>query len=145
MKFLIQRVKNASVKVEEKLIGKINEGLLVFVGVTDTDNKQIADYMVNKLVNMRIFEDENQKMNKSLKDVNGELLIVSQFTLYAECNSGHRPSFTKAAKPQQAEELYEYVIEKCKEQIDIVQQGKFGAEMQVELINNGPVTIMLEK
>jgi len=145
MKFLIQRVKNASVKVEEKLIGKINAGLLVFVGVTDTDNKQIVDYMVNKLVNMRIFEDENQKMNKSLKDINGELLIVSQFTLYAECNSGHRPSFSKAAKPQQAEELYEYVIEKCKEQIDIVEQGEFGAEMKVELVNDGPVTIILEK
>ena len=145
MKFLIQRVKHANVKVDEKIIGKINEGLLVLVGVTETDNEQIADYMVNKLVNMRIFEDENQKMNKSLKDINGQLLIVSQFTLYADCTSGNRPSFTKAAKPQQAEELYEYVIEKCKEQIDIVQQGEFGAKMKVELLNNGPVTIMLEK
>ena len=145
MKFLIQRVKHANVKVEEKIVGKINEGLLVLVGITDTDNEQVAEYMVNKLVNMRIFEDENQKMNKSVKDVNGELLIVSQFTLYADCNSGHRPSFTKAAKPQQAEELYKYVIEKCKEQIDVVQEGEFGADMQVELINDGPVTIMLEK
>ena len=145
MKFLIQRVKNANVKVDENVIGSINEGLLVLVGITETDNKEIADYLVKKLVNMRIFEDDNKKMNRSLKDIKGELLIVSQFTLYADCSSGNRPSFTNAAKPEQAIILYNYIIDKCKEQIDKVEQGKFGAEMQVELINDGPVTIMLEK
>ena len=145
MKFLIQRVKQANVKVEDKIVGKIHNGLLVLVGVCDTDNVEIAEYLVNKLVKMRIFEDDKGKLNKSLQDIKGELLIVSQFTLYADCNSGNRPSFSKAAKPGQAEELYNYVIKKCKEQIHIVEQGRFGAEMQVELINDGPVTIMLEK
>lgn len=145
MKFLIQRVKSADVKVNENVIGKINNGLLVLVGITETDNKEIADYLVKKLVNMRIFEDDNKKMNRSLKDIKGELLIVSQFTLYANCSSGNRPSFTNAAKPEQAKQLYNYIIDKCKGQINIVEQGEFGAKMQVELINDGPVTIMLEK
>lgn len=145
MKFLIQRVKSANVKVNENVIGSINKGLLVLVGITESDNKEIADYLVKKLVNMRIFEDDNKKMNRSLKDVNGELLIVSQFTLYADCSSGNRPSFTNAAKPDYAKQLYDYVIDKCKEQINIVEQGEFGAKMQVELVNDGPVTIMLEK
>lgn len=145
MKFLIQRVKNANVKVDGNVIGSINEGLLVLVGIAETDNNQIADYLVKKLVNMRIFEDDNNKMNKSLKDIKGELLIVSQFTLYADCSSGNRPSFTNAAKPEQAKQLYNYIINKCKEQIDTVEQGEFGAKMKVELINDGPVTIMIEK
>jgi len=145
VKFLIQRVKNANVKVEGSIVGKINNGLLVLVGVNGTDNKEKVDYLVNKLVNLRIFTDENYKMNKSLKDINGELLIVSQFTLYANCNAGNRPSFSEAANPEQAEELYNYTINKCKEYIEIVEEGKFGAKMQVELVNDGPVTIMLEK
>ena len=145
MKFLIQRVKSANVKVNGNKKGDIQKGLLVLVGIGHEDNEETADYLVKKLVNLRIFEDENNKMNKSLKDVNGELLIVSQFTLYADCNSGNRPSFSNAAKPEPAIQLYNYVINKCKEQIDKVEQGKFGAEMQVELINDGPVTIMLEK
>jgi len=145
MKFLIQRVKSANVKVDENVIGKINNGLMVLVGITESDNKEIADYLINKLVNMRIFEDDNKKMNRSLLDVKGELLIVSQFTLYADCSSGNRPSFTNAARPEQAKQLYNYIINKCKEQINIVEQGEFGAKMQVELINDGPVTIMLEK
>lgn len=145
MKFLIQRVKSANVKVNGNKIGDIQKGLLVLVGIGHEDNEETADYLIKKLLNLRIFEDENNKMNKSLKDVNGELLIVSQFTLYADCNSGNRPSFSNAAKPEQANKLYNYIINKCKEQIDKVEKGEFGAEMQVELVNDGPVTIMLEK
>ena len=144
MKFLVQRVQNASVKVNDKVIGSINKGLLVFVGVTHEDTKLTADYLVNKLINMRIFTDENDKMNLSLKQVKGELLIVSQFTLYADTKKGNRPSFTDAAKPEYADELYNYVIDKCKEEVEIVEHGEFGAKMEVNLINDGPVTIMLE-
>ena len=146
MKLLVQRVNNASVKVEDKTIGKINKGFLVFLGVTHNDNEEIADYLVNKLINLRVFKDENEKMNLSLKDIEGELLIISQFTLYADTKkSGNRPSFTEAAKPEYANKLYEYVIQKCKENDINVETGKFGAYMKVELINDGPVTIMLEK
>ena len=146
MKLLVQRVNNASVKVEDKTIGKINKGFLVFLGVTHNDNEEIADYLVNKLINLRVFKDENEKMNLSLKDIQGELLIISQFTLYADTKkSGNRPSFTEAAKPEYANKLYEYVIQKCKENDINVETGKFGAYMKVELINDGPVTIMLEK
>ena len=145
MKLLVQRVNNASVKVEDKTIGKINKGFLVFLGVTHNDNEEIADYLVNKLINLRVFKDENEKMNLALGDVNGELLLISQFTLYADCRSGNRPAFIDAAKPDYANELYEYIIEECKKQKINVQTGKFGADMKVELINNGPVTIMLEK
>ena len=144
MKFLVQRVQNASVKVNDKVIGSINKGLLVFVGVTHEDTKLTADYLVNKLINMRIFTDENDKMNLSLKQVKGELLIVSQFTLYADTKKGNRPSFTDAAKPEYADELYNYVIDKCKEEVEIVEHGEFGAKMEVNLINDVPVTIMLE-
>lgn len=145
MKFIVQRVTKAQVDIEGKTVGKIEKGFMVLIGVTHTDTKEVADYLVKKLINLRVFEDENGKMNKSLKDVNGELLLVSQFTLYADCTSGNRPSFTNAAKPDFANELYEYVIEKCKEQIDVVQTGVFGADMQVSLVNDGPVTIILEK
>ena len=145
MKFVVQRVKNAQVDIEGKTVGKIEKGYMVLIGVTHTDTKEIADYLVKKLINLRVFEDENGKMNKSLEDVNGSLLLVSQFTLYADCSSGNRPSFTDAAKTDFANELYEYIVEKCKEQVGIVQTGVFGADMQVNLVNDGPVTIILEK
>ena len=145
MKLVVQRVKNAQVEVEGKLVGKIEQGFLVLLGVTHSDTKDQADYLVKKLCKLRVFADENDKMNLCLKDINGELLIVSQFTLYADCTQGNRPSFTEAAKPQFANELYEYIIKKCKEQVKNVETGIFGADMQVSLINDGPVTIMLQK
>lgn len=145
MKLVIQRVKNAQVDVEGKTVGKIDKGFLVLIGVTHTDTKEIADYLVKKLCNLRVFEDENEKMNLGLKDVNGELLIVSQFTLYADCTGGNRPSFINAAKPDQANELYEYFCQKCEETGINVQKGIFGADMKVSLLNDGPVTIILEK
>ena len=145
MKFVVQRVKNAQVDIEGKTVGKIEKGFMVLIGVTHTDTKEIADYLVKKLINLRIFEDENGKMNLSLKDVNGSLLLVSQFTLYADCSSGNRPSFTGAAKPDFANELYKYIIDECKKKIDIVETGVFGADMKVSLLNDGPVTIILER
>ena len=146
MKLVVQRVKNANVVVENETIGEINQGFMVLLGVAPTDTKEIADFLVQKLVHLRIFEDENEKMNLSIQDIDGELLIVSQFTLYANCNHGNRPSFTEAAKPDMANELYEYFVEKCKEEnIKKVATGEFGADMQVSLQNDGPVTIMLEK
>lgn len=145
MKLVIQRVKKAKVEVEEKVVGEIEKGFLVLVGITHTDTKQEADYLAKKLCNLRVFEDENQKMNKNLKDVNGKLLIVSQFTLYANCKDGNRPSFTDAAKPEMANVLYEYFCEKCQEYQIEVQKGIFGADMQVSLINDGPVTIVMER
>ena len=145
MKFIVQRVKNAQVDIEGKTVGKIEQGYMVLIGITHTDTKEVADYMIKKLINLRVFEDENGKMNKSLKDVNGSLLLVSQFTLYADCSSGNRPSFTDAAKSDFANELYEYIIEECKKQVEIVETGVFGADMKVGLVNDGPVTIILEK
>ena len=145
MKFVVQRVKNAQVDIEGKTVGKIEQGYMVLIGITHTDTKEVADYLVKKLINLRVFEDENGKMNKSLKDVNGSLLLVSQFTLYADCSSGNRPSFTDAAKSDFANELYEYIIEECKKQVRIVETGVFGADMKVGLVNDGPVTIILEK
>lgn len=145
MKLVIQRVKNAQVEVEEKIVGKIKKGFLVFLGVTHTDTKEIADYLVKKLCKLRVFTDENDKMNLSLKDVNGELLIVSQFTLYANCQEGNRPSFTDAAKPDMANELYEYFCLECEKNGINVEKGVFGAHMNIELLNDGPVTIIMEK
>jgi len=145
MKLVIQRVKKASVEVENEIIGKIEKGFLVLLGVGPEDTKEIADFLVQKLIKLRVFEDENGKMNLSVKDIGGELLIVSQFTLYADCTSGNRPSFTNAAKPDKANELYEYFMEKCKEENIKVEHGIFGEDMKVELINDGPVTIILEK
>ena len=145
MKIVVQRVKNAQVEVENKIVGKINQGFLVLLGVTHNDTKENADYLVKKLCNLRVFKDENEKMNLSLKDVNGELLIVSQFTLYADCTSGNRPSFVNAAKPQVAEELYEYFCNQCAENNIKVEKGIFGADMKVSLLNDGPVTIIIEK
>ena len=144
MKFVIQRVGKSSVEVENKVVGKIEKGFLVLIGITHNDTKEIADLMVKKLLNLRVFSDENDKMNLSLKDVNGELLLVSQFTLYADCTKGNRPSFVNAAKPEVANELYEYIITKCNYEIEKVQKGIFGADMKVELINDGPVTIILD-
>ena len=144
MKFVIQRVQYASVTVDNNVIGKINNGFMVLIGVENADTKEIADKMVSKLVNMRIFQDENDKMNLSLSDVNGELLLISQFTLYANCKKGNRPSFTEAGKPDMANEMYEYIISKCKESVEVVEKGEFGADMKVELLNDGPFTIILD-
>ena len=145
MKFVIQRVKEAEVKVDGQTTGKIDDGFLVLIGITNTDTKEIADYLVKKLINLRVFEDENGKMNLSLEDINGSILLVSQFTLYADCSGGNRPSFTEAAKPDFANELYEYIISECKKKVEKVETGIFGADMKVSLKNDGPVTIILEK
>ena len=146
MKLLVQRVANAKVEVDGKVTGKIEKGFLVLVGITHTDTKENADFLAKKLCNLRVFKDDNGKMNLSIKDVNGELLIVSQFTLYADCLSGNRPSFVNAAKPEMANELYEYFMKKCSEDYGVhVEHGIFGAEMKVSLLNDGPVTIELEK
>ncbi|MCR5146038.1 MAG: D-tyrosyl-tRNA(Tyr) deacylase [Clostridia bacterium] len=144
MKFVIQRVSQAQVIVDNAVVGKINKGFLVLIGVTHEDTKEKADLLVKKLLNLRVFQDENDKMNLALKDVKGELLLVSQFTLYADCKKGNRPSFVDAAKPDYANELYEYIVEKCKKEEFNVQTGIFGADMKVELINDGPVTIILD-
>ena len=144
MKLVIQRVKDAKVEVEGKVTGKIEQGFLVLLGVTHDDTKEKADYLVKKLCNLRVFEDENGKMNLDIKKINGKLLIVSQFTLYANCKDGNRPSFIEAAKPEMANELYEYFCKKCQEKEIEVQTGIFGADMQVSLTNDGPVTIILE-
>ena len=144
MKAVIQRVKHAQVEVDKKIVGKINEGFLILLGVAPDDTKEKAVAMVKKITKLRIFEDENEKMNLSIQDIKGELLVVSQFTLYADCSGGNRPSFVNAAKPDLANELYEYFVGKCKEVIPVVQTGIFGAHMEVSLLNNGPVTIELE-
>ena len=144
MKAVIQRVANASVTVDGNIVGQIKKGYLVLLGVSQDDTKADADRIVKKLVNLRIFPDENDKINLSLQDVNGALLVVSQFTLCADCRHGNRPSFTLAAKPEQANELYEYFMEKCRETIPIVEHGTFGAHMDVALTNDGPFTIILE-
>ena len=139
MKLVVQRVTEANVKVDNKIVGKINNGFLVLLGVKTTDTRQDADYLVRKLINLRVFTDENNKMNLALKDVSGELLIISQFTLYGDCRSGNRPSFIESAKPDIAIPLYEYFVEECKKQIPVVETGVFGADMKVSLLNDGPV------
>lgn len=144
MKIVVQRVKNAQVEVDNKIVSKIGTGFLVLLGVTHKDTKKEADYLVKKLCNLRVFKDEKDKMNLSLKDVGGELLIVSQFTLYADCSQGNRPSFIEAAKPEQANELYEYFCNECEKNNIKVKKGIFGADMKVELLNDGPVTIIIE-
>ena len=145
MKLVIQRVKEAKVTVEGKTVGEIYKGLLVFVGIAPEDTKETADRYLKKLVDLRIFEDEKGKTNLSLLDVGGELLLVSQFTLYANCKKGNRPSFIEAASPDLAEPLYEYMLEKAKEYVDMVEDGVFGAQMQVSLVNDGPFTIVLDQ
>lgn len=144
MKLVIQRVTHASVTVDNNVIGKIGKGYMVLIGVSDTDTEEIADKMLDKMIKLRIFEDENGKTNLSLADVEGELLLISQFTLYANCKKGNRPSFIEAGSPDHANALYEYIIEKCKERVDVVEQGEFGAEMKVELLNDGPFTVILD-
>lgn len=145
MKLVIQRVKKAEVKVDGQTVGKIDEGFLVLIGIKIGDTKEKADYLVKKLCNLRVFSDENGKMNKSLNDVKGKLLIVSQFTLYANCSDGNRPSFIEAARPEEAIPLYEYFCNECMKKNIEVQKGIFGADMKVELLNDGPVTIVMEK
>ena len=146
MKIVVQRVKNAKVEVDKKIVGKIEKGFLVLLGVTHNDTKEEASYLAKKLCNLRVFEDEEGKMNLGLKDVDGELLIISQFTLYADCSKGNRPSFISAAKPEKAEELYNYFCEKCNKEYELkVEKGIFGADMKVSLLNDGPVTIIIEK
>ena len=145
MKFVIQRVSQAEVVVEEQSVGKIDQGLMVLVSICNSDTKEIADKLINKLIHLRIFEDENGKSNLSVQDIHGNLLIISQFTLYADCKkSGNRPSFSDAAKPDIAVSLYEYFVNECKKQVPIVQTGIFGADMKVTLLNDGPVTIIMD-
>ena len=144
MRVVVQRVKHASVTINGTVNGKINNGFLVLLGIQSTDSEQDVDYLVKKVTNLRIFSDKNDKMNLSLKDVNGELLIVSQFTLYANCKEGNRPSFVEAAKPDIAIPLYEYFVSECKKIIPVVETGIFGADMKVELLNDGPVTIIMD-
>ena len=145
MRLVVQRVTESSVTVDNKIVGQIKKGFLVLLGIKTTDTKEDADYLVRKLINLRIFSDENDKMNLALKDVSGELLIISQFTLYGDCKkSGNRPSFTDSAKPDIAIPLYEYFIEECKKEIPVVQTGIFGSDMKVNILNDGPVTIILD-
>ena len=144
MKFVIQRVTHADVKVDGQTIGEIGKGFMVLIGVSNSDTKEIADKMVKKLVGLRIFEDEQGKTNLSLDAVGGSLLLISQFTLYANCKKGYRPSFIEAGEPKMAEEMYEYIIAKCKESVPTVERGSFGADMKVSLTNDGPFTIVLD-
>lgn len=144
MKLVIQRVQEASVSVDQKVVGKIGHGFMVLLGVSQTDTAEIADKMFQKLLKLRIFEDENGKTNLDIKSVNGELLIISQFTLYADCRHGNRPSFIGAGTPDQANALYEYFLSQCRKEIPVVEQGIFGAHMMVSLINDGPFTIVLD-
>lgn len=144
MRFVIQRVKQASVEVDQEVIGQIEEGFLVLIGVGQQDTKEIADKMIKKMLGLRIFSDENDKINRSLKDVGGNLLLISQFTLYADCKKGNRPSFVKAGSPDMANEWYEYIISEVKKEFPDVQTGSFGADMKVSLLNDGPFTILLD-
>ena len=144
MRFVIQRVQNASVTVDEEVIGKIGRGYMVLIGVCEADDEAVADRMVDKMIKLRINEDEEGKTNLALADVDGALLLVSQFTLYANCKKGNRPSFVDAGSPDHANALYEYIIEKCRERVPVVETGSFGAEMKVALVNDGPFTIVLD-
>lgn len=144
MKFVIQRVTESSVTVDEKVIGAIQKGFLVLIGAGREDTRENADALIKKMIGLRIFEDANGKTNLSLKDVDGSLLLVSQFTLYANCKKGNRPSFIEAGEPEMAEELYNYIVSECKKQVHIVETGSFGADMKVALVNDGPFTIILE-
>lgn len=144
MKFVIQRVTESCVSVDGQIIGQIQKGYTVFIGIGQDDTHELADKLIKKLIGLRIFEDENGKTNLSLADVNGQLLLISQFTLYANCKRGNRPSFTESGDPAMAEELYEYIIAKCKEVVPVVEQGCFGADMKVQLVNDGPFTILLD-
>ena len=144
MRFVIQRVQQASVAVDGKTIGEIQKGFMTLIGISKDDTTETADKMIRKMTAMRIFEDENGKTNLALADVGGSLLLISQFTLYANCKKGNRPSFIDAGDPDEAERLYEYIVEACKKTIPIVEKGEFGADMKVSLINDGPFTILLD-
>ena len=144
MKFVIQRVTEANVKVDGEIIGEIGKGFMVLIGVGEDDTSEIADKMVKKMTGLRIFEDENGKTNLSLADVGGQMLLISQFTLYANCRKGNRPSFIEAGAPEKANEMYEYIIEECKKVVPVVARGRFGADMKVSLVNDGPFTIILD-
>ena len=144
MRLIIQRVSTATCQVDDRITGTIQKGFMVLIGISDSDTKEIADKMIKKLIGLRIFEDSEGKTNLSLKDVNGSLLLISQFTLYADCRKGNRPSFIKAGNPELANNLYEYIIAKCKEEIPDVQTGIFGADMKISLVNDGPFTILLD-
>lgn len=144
MKLVVQRVNNAKVEVDDKIVGKIDKGYMVLVGIKKTDTTKEADYLANKLMKLRVFEDENDKMNKSILDINGEILLVPQFTLYGDVSHNNRPSFSDAMKPDKASQLFEYYSNKCSEKVH-VETGEFGAFMEVSLLNNGPVTIIIEK
>ncbi len=144
MRFVIQRVKRSSVKVEGEVVGSIGRGYLVLIGVSNSDDETIADKMTDKMIKLRINEDADGKTNLSLADVGGELLLVSQFTLYANCKRGNRPSFTDAGSPDKANALYEYIIERCRKSVPVVEKGVFGEMMEVELVNDGPFTVVLD-
>lgn len=145
MKTVIQRVSQSNVKVDGKIVGQIDKGFMILLGVGHEDTEEQADYLADKIANMRIFEDENDKMNLSIKDIGGEFLVISQFTLYADCRKGNRPSFVNAGKPDEANRLYEYFCQRLRDKGFKVEQGAFGAHMNVSLINDGPVTIVLER
>lgn len=144
MRVVVQRVNNSSVRIKEEIVGSINDGLLVLLGVTEGDDKTDVDYLVDKIINLRIFSDAEGKMNLSLLDKNYEILVVSQFTLYGDCRKGRRPSFTESAKPEVANQLYEQFVSECKTYGINVQTGVFGGDMQVELVNDGPVTLIID-
>ena len=144
MRFVIQRVTEATCEVDQKITGQITNGFCVLIGIAETDTKNIADKMIRKLLGMRIFGDENGKTNLSLHDIEGSLLLISQFTLYADCRKGNRPSFTDAGRPEMAEPMYEYILEACRKEIPVVEQGEFGADMKVALVNDGPFTVVLD-
>lgn len=144
MKFVIQRVTHASCTVDGNVTGEIKQGFLVFIGISDTDSEEIADKMIKKLIHLRIFTDSEGKTNLSLEDVSGELLLISQFTLYADCKKGNRPSFVKAGSPDHANQLYEYITTSCEKQIPVVRRGIFGADMKISLTNDGPFTVILD-
>lgn len=144
MRFLIQLVSEASVTVDDKVIGQIGQGYCVLIGISETDTEEIADSMIKKMIGLRIFQDENGKTNLNIDSVGGNLLLISQFTLYADCRKGNRPSFVKAGSQEHAERLYEYIISKCSEHFPNVQRGSFGAYMKIALVNDGPFTVMLD-
>ncbi|WP_099187781.1 D-aminoacyl-tRNA deacylase [Tepidibacter mesophilus] len=144
MRAVVQRVSNSSVTVDQNVVGKIGKGIMVLLGINDDDNSKDVEYLVDKIVNLRIFEDENEKMNLSLLDIKGDLLVVSQFTLYGDCRKGRRPNFTDAAKPDKAVPLYEELIDKAKKYGIKVETGKFGAHMNVDIMNDGPVTLLID-
>lgn len=145
MRLVVQRVKEASVSIHQKIISQINQGLLVFLGIHTEDTNEPIDYLIDKLLHLRIFEDKENKMNESIKDVNGQILLVSQFTLYADCSKGRRPSFINAKKPDLAKEIYKEFFKRLKNSFENTFEGEFGADMQIHLINDGPVTVILEK